>query len=935
MYIRFIGYTYLKSKCNHVNWLLTKSPIAPTGNPRTIPDRLRLPMWKLSNTPVVQSPKVPIAKVPSPKVPIAIVPQSLNQRIFVTPQQIASGTIANPSIAVQRIVSGNRQINALANSLGTGFSRDATGAIVLPQGIDTSLGLTLSGVGETGTLRTNKLPIARSQFEALWSLPVVGSFSYELGIEQHPSGSLQLACRAIDIAQVRSALKVGTELELLGIGFVVSSYKESLDQSQIYSIAVSLSGKWSAERYNKQSFLRGAGIRGAAIGGSPQLDSACTVSSGSTIGNTAKVGTAIAIADLADQVGVKFIPLTNGTGGWSVFVPIDADQYAAQLWSSDIQQRSRPNGGFIDWNDPAAVRVRAIDSGGAYFFPVKAIEVDQSGDASNSPNHYGYAIEYKNTELSGITANSIGGAGAGNQNQLPVPQWIPHEGAKVTLRSGDKNPDQPPDNAKTLRDLSHNFDASGATKTLRISTTQDGQPIEVEEFIYGFLYTANQIFSQSSGELFAPAIGYWQLCSYKKQTFIYDAKYGFSLGYNTDGFRWARVKQESDGYETIVDPTDTAAQTEADLYRFVKIPVIERSRLSHHAYATYYPDTQEQPGWVSYKHCNRDGTSSTYYVQDPTWSPAMFAHDEISYAVSFFKKLNPEYDGTAGYDFTNPPPPRWLLSGEESLNRKEITPIAATKDFAGANSAALAKRLGFVDQYVERSVEDSAQNASFKDKAIRETFAESEGRPSPSSRKPSRLDRVNPNQTNAPANGSSSGAIGVLPQNLRYSVTTPGWTVADPVDGSIGFPNATSPDTALAGAIADLKIKDVQQSVKVSCQIPFSLNLRPMDLIEIAIDTERLRVRAATISNTVMIHGVVDGARLFTWDPTKLSAGLDRVIPVSMSVVAKTPAASIGRSNPDDNSAPRTISPYGLVIEDQSPEQVMAGFAAIESRGNF
>ena len=726
------------------------------------------------------------------------------------------------------------------------------------------LTITLTGGKKRSTVSTNALP--PKLLKALKGLPVTGDISWTLSLEQHPSGSMELFCQGDTIHSIRDRFKKGTEWELFGIGFSVSNYQEKLEPFRQYRINISLTGKWAKPRYNRPSFLR------------PEAWKAYTEET--ALNQSGQSKTKISIKQLAEQVDVPFFPL--GDANWDITLAADTAKDAAEVWSSSIQERSRPNEGYIDWNDANGVHIRKIRSGRHWRYSIPELEISYQGDCEHSDDHRGYAVEYPNVELTGDWSNL-------NANQEPKPEWKRRTPQIVTLVSGDADADATPsvtaplpEGVNRLADLSLNWDSSGPTRTIRFVTTLDGQPYKTIEVIWGFCYTGLDIYNSSTEELDGNPIDFWQIVSYKEQNYLYDPQYGYPLGYNTTGWRMARFKQEGTNQEGIpdtevLDRTDALEALEYDLYVFRKLPILERSRTVHTTFTNYYKDAEEQPAWVSYQHTNRDGSTETRFAKDPTWAPAMFGKETLTYASSFAKAPNPEYDPGEDYILPEyPPPQKYYITGEESFTRQSLTIKPGRKNrkvtFQQGDNE-IKETVLSPDLYTEWNLEDAAQNSQFGQKAVKETFAENEGRPSPSTRLPSLLEQEEPESNDANSNNTDSS-------KYRYTMTSPGYSTDDPVESSLSYSNAKTQAQTILGAKTDFYLRDVQESIQYTYPIPFNPELRPLDRITINAQGETHATAVASLTNTLAIDGNVEGELLITSKPTEVNAGIDRIVPL-------------------------------------------------------
>jgi hypothetical protein len=722
--------------------------------------------------------------------------------------------------------------------------------------------VTLTGGKKAETIPTNYLPA--KLLDVFKGLPLTGTIGWTLTLEQHPSGSLQLLCQGDTINTLRTRFKQGTEFELFGIGFSVSSYQESVKPLRLYEVSVSLTGKWARPQYNRPAFLR---------------PTAQGLASAVPITDTQQA-TEITLVDLAKQVGVSFTPL--GTVPYAVDIPPDSPKEAAQVWSSGLQELAKANGGYVDWNHAGGVFIRSIDRKQRthWRYSVPELDITYQGNCEHSEDYRGYAVEYANVQLDGSFQDTVA-----TTPKEPKPTWKSRTPQTITLTSGDTDASTPPGNVTTLKNVSLNWDASGPTKTLRTSTTVDGQPSEETETIYGYCYTAKDIYNSSSQELRGSPGQYWRIVSYKKQTYLYDNSYGYLLGYNVDGYRLSRFKQESDGSLESLGLGAPEDQASYELYTFRSVPLYERSRTIYETFSKHYPDdADEQPAWVAYTHVNR-----------------------LTYVGSFASTSNPDYDPKEEYSDENPPPPKTLITGEESMMRQSLTlkpsrtTTSKSSDFVG--DTAIQERTSITqvkrpDLYTERTLQSSAQNAGFSDYAVQDTFTDYEGRPSPATRKPP----LKEPETPEPENGSGTNKNGT---QHRYTLCTPGFTVDDPIDGSLSYANARTVEEAQAAAETELMLRDIQESIQYAFVLPFNAKLRPLHRLTLNVQGETHQVAIVSLTQTLNIEGTIDGGPFITTEPTQVNAGIDRTIAVTLHKTAlpttSDATAPVGATTAPDN----------------------------------
>jgi hypothetical protein len=594
------------------------------------------------------------------------------------------------------------------NPQASEFVENADGTIAIASALAVSTDLPIVAIGGSERIPTNL--IDGRVLAPLAGLPVLGQIRWSESLEQQPSGSLNLVCTAETIASVEQRFANGTELELFDRGWSVSSLTTTFKADEgLYLVAVSLTGRWAATRYQQPVKLRSGSSSGSSI--SPiEPDPDCSNGNSPTAGSTTG---RLTVATIAARVGV---PFRCEGDFWGVNVPADTPLDATVSWGELANARSRINNCWIDYSQFDAVIARSIERGAIWRYRVRDLQTTYQGDARNSPDYRGYAVEYTNARLSYQTPRaSLSGRRWNRPNSPDKPLWVPRPRVRRTLRSGDDDAAEMPAQTDWLKTLDLNWDASGPTKTLKISTTEDGMPFTDEELIYGFCYTAKEI-ANADGELKGNPAGFWRLVSYKVVTYLYEPVYGYAMGFDTTGWSMRRFKQESEALETIAygDGSPESAPYLA-LYQFQKLPLRERSRVTLEAFSNVYNDVDESEAMISYKVCNNDGTSGLAWVKDPTYAPAMFVIEEFTYKNSFASIANPDDDPSSPEGRLCP-----FTTGEESKVHTYLTIVPSKQTITKSDGIPFTFTNNAeeeIDRFVEWHIEDSAQGAGFKEKA--------------------------------------------------------------------------------------------------------------------------------------------------------------------------------------------------------------------------
>jgi hypothetical protein len=753
----------------------------------------------------------------------------------------------------------------------------------------------------------------------LLTMPIKGKLTWSIPLNGHPTGQFSFVTTRTGIDALRQRLKKGSEFQIWDIGFSVSSFSEKLQPltdfpAGIYEGEVSLTGKWDTTDRQKPCYYT---PEAAVTKTGKAQDPDCLVGgsgAGSAISSAKKT---ISISDLAKQVGVRvdfaagapgsMAAAKIGVGSWDCEIDQSAPRDASTSWLSEIQSRLECNNCRVDLSSPASVKVVSWDAFTSWQYDVSASppELSYQGTATRSPDFRGYGFEYNNRVVSGEFLNtakpSNGEDTQGRSDQKP--DWERRQRKQKRDVTGDPDPRQPPENSRSIKTMSLNWNQSGNTKTEIVTITEDGYPIRVIETIFGWWYTSLEVVREViNGDkrvrtIDASPFPFWRICQQKVRDIIYDPDTGYELTAYTTGYRMSQAKQESDdGLELLAaadalaaDNNDKVARAEYEAYRFRYVPISGRTLMSLHQHWDYYIDAQEDPRFFPYKVCNRDGSSSWALAIDPGWAPAFFVKESLNFYSSICVVPNPE-NLSKGEDDPKSPD---LMSGEEyyEYHRVDILPSENTRKNSLSVGVTTGEK-GDPDRYTEYTTKDSAQNANFKDKAV-ETSASippTQGRPPLANRAPMYTLKEPPEEKNK---------VNADPEQAKFDflLNTPGYDTESPIGGSESFDKVETEDQLRIAAKCRLKLNDLQNTVNYSGKTPFNARLRPADKITLTQGiAETHRVQVLSVSNEVEINGMSEGLLEIVPSPTSFTAGIDRVIPLT---ITKVPAiGQDGASSP-------------------------------------
>ena len=791
--------------------------------------------------------------------------------------------------------------------------------------------------------------------EIFYKIPLTGELSWSRGLEQHPSGSLELDATNANIAAIRAAFKPGTELSFYGIGFRVNSLDRVRAPINEYpagqwKVSIALGGRH--ENYAaKPVSIRGEVVpAGSAIAYS---DPACVgESSGST---TTPPKKSVSFAELATRAGTAY------TGPeLTIKIAPDTPRDATTTLDEQLTPRLRVNNCFAFYSDPNAIAARNFyqtklwtfgeylgefsDSEQAIATPApvydgadlnlpqpdptrslpSTVQSPPQPTLQPEPNLVGYAAQYPCVRLEGKFAEPKTTTGEDTQGRSQVTS--PQQSKLLTLTSGHTNPEQPPLGSKRIKNVSLNHDQSGPKKIKKVTTSENGSPLYEETFTYGFAYLARDI-ANSEDELDGSPAAFWQLVRYEKTSHIYDSTTLYLLGTDTIGWQLGRFKTESgENPETIGldsgDPTD--AQT-LDLYRFRPIPIQSKTRYLLKPYREFYKDVADRESTAPVeKRCDRSGSSSVV-IKNGSGNEAdpepMFISAEATETICYARTSNPE-------STTDDPLPDYE-TGEESYTYK-FTKILPSKNTITNGLQSLRSRRSLEDlpdRYVTFSPSDFGQDPGFASVTQEFTFDESEGRPPQATRKNRPQDDGEDGTTDPNAEESS--------QLSKYILTTPGYDPkTSPEMGNVSYEHAETLEQATAAAKLDLKIRDCKESFQERKVVPFNPWIAEGDRWRDITAGYLCDRRILGVGNKLVFEGLLeDGTLMITSPGSDLTLGLERAIENDVTVhklpVPDSAATPRGSSNIFDSSdsfnlgelLPRTIpnrrNPFGEETEDE------------------
>jgi hypothetical protein len=237
-----------------------------------------------------------------------------------------------------------------------------------------------------------------------------------------------------------------------------------------------------------------------------------------------------------------------------------------------------------------------------------------------------------------------------------------------TLIYGDINPELPPDNIKTLNNLTSNWDVSGETKVKVIETYQGTRLIQKNTQTYGFAYNTIDISKKNLKTgvytLNGSPSSYWQIVGQEITTYEYLEN--FYTGSLTTGWRLERFEIEylkQNKLPATIDLWEQKANTnpsdvdglnkinnELEKYNFIKIPFSQYEKLTLEPLYYYYKDIDTTNSIVQFNGKN----NTILYAINPIISPEYFVtkYDRGKYGIEVKENDGEEGDKFSYLSFT-------------------------------------------------------------------------------------------------------------------------------------------------------------------------------------------------------------------------------------------------------------------------------------------
>jgi hypothetical protein len=654
-------------------------------------------------------------------------------------------------------------------------------------------------------------------------LPLEGDIQISRSFENHPQMSFTFETN-FSKDTIISTFAPGREVNVAGVGYRVNNCNCVEMPISIYpdgrcKVSVSFGGKW--ENYlNNAIFLR------------PQ----CLRTDGIKNSNDSVI---VPLSRMLRRANIAL----QGKSLKTVFIPWDSPADAVVQPDQLIQDRLRVAGTFVRYSNNRAIEIIDINGLNSHFIPEDQIDGEISTDyqAISKPskiklnsisfnpqqpdlNNFPNTITQLNIQLTAEARTNLGFEYpltelTGDLKDIPRPKPEKTQGQQPRYKKRPKNrdvriegnviADEYPEGVELIQVMSLCFDLGGEQETRTFVYTENGTTYETVEEIWGFAFTAAQIYDKGTGKLIGSPSEHWKLLKQVTTEYIYDVDpldekrgTGYLLRKIGRGFNTARWKSENAGSpETLelIGDTSTEAAKERELYSFFRIPVYE----NFSQVLKIMPERNSDGLYETIPDCSLNGSS---VLINPNFVPPYYAEAQRTEKISFARRPNPENDGKsleAGDIFVPD-----LIVGSVEIYESHIT---------GYTPPLYEKKIiGFVDGYpVSRNGELIAPAKWFKynkkfsasgqaiETAIEDISVE-QGEGNPPLAEPKRADLFVREEPEA----SGEDRITFNDKDYRYFIWTDGHSRTDAISGTESFSEAKTVNEALTAVNTKLAIEN-------------------------------------------------------------------------------------------------------------------------------
>lgn len=727
------------------------------------------------------------------------------------------------------------------------------------------------------------VPVSEPFPGAFTSIPIQGKFTIGRSIEQHPTASFDFETN-LSKSFIQNLFVPGLEIDIYGIPFRINNI--SIDEQprskfpgSRQKVSVSFGSKW--ENYlGEPIFLRDDGTNNITSNNDPE----CVAGYQGAVQRNSTT----TIQKLLKKVGIPYI----GPDLATVPIATDAPRDTVVNLGSLIDERLRVKNSFIRWSNANGVEVVNINALRTWVYSENKIlsEVKSSYDAitktskrrlilssinpqqfnldtfPNIPEVPNYNIiselstnlgfEYANAELSTNFTSSTSSQNERTQG-ASTPRYTKKDIQRKDKIDGDKTANIPLKGVKRIQAMSLCNDSGGETKGLTITTTENGTIVKIVDELWGFIFTARDIFDYSKKRLDGDPLNYWQLIKKTTTDYVYDYITGYLLYEIQYGYNTVRFKQESGNLpETLKLPT---IHPEFYLYEFFSLPIIGRTSYV----LTLIPEYSTDGAYQIVKVCNRDGSSSMKPLYNPDYAPP--------YYVSYQRQESSSFKSTTNPKSTQKLPLPDIYIGEDSGFEAsvEITKAEYQEITIGFEDGYPLVKRGKVitPQTYRKYIKKFKAQGDNIGKSLEDISTEyGEGDPPTHQRRSPQYELEN---ATPPESKKSSG----VEPKYRYLLQTEGYFPTDPINGSENFPLAKNIDEAIIAAKCKLTIENGRSGIKENLDIPLNLMMAEGDKFNYYCNGQLRQRLVLNVTHNFNILGEINGVPKVT---ATTSLGLGR-----------------------------------------------------------
>ncbi|MGL5193796.1 MAG: hypothetical protein ACRC8Y_09340 [Chroococcales cyanobacterium] len=800
-------------------------------------------------------------------------------------------------------------------------------------------------------------------------LPIGGEtvdFQVSLSFDGHPSGSFSFIALAEDRLLIEKSLAIGSEFDAFGVGWRISSLaiaEAPASEQPVRPIAinVSLGGKY--ENYLSTP------LKLNGVTSTPRVERECITEEPTRL----RLEVKSTVQTLAQRAGTVF----NGPGRWEFPIPADAPPSESTTLSNKISDLEFVNESFPFYSDPKAITAKPIKS-------VKTWKIEEGvlmGATSYTVNGktpiFNKKLQSPSKKLGfKIIQSSLPGVPISPKAppmqvepppilvsyfwpafklEAPEGKFVQSETLKedekpqgktvtwtrvppvyTTLQSGDKNASSPPLGSRK-GDTNLNFDQSGPQKTLKTTRYCDGVEISSKLEVYGFVVMGeNAVTWNGSRWLRNPNAGTWRKVKEYNTVQDFETKYGFHIGYRSNGWELTRYRQESSdipetaiesslgnrdlSVENITPLLGSVSPDEAleipenslrtflgrisQLYAFNSCKVIEEQSKTLVPESLYFNEIEEDQDRATREVCLPNGEIEEQPTDDvdPGYAPAHIVMSTVAYKSNYQTRLNPEYFIQSQINTT------LELSAEEKQDRFVDERLFAGSVSLQETSVVINSTKPGYESHVVYNTSYSSQGPSFRLKLQQSTFEGQLGRPATeSNRLPSIFNR-NETLSEELTNEKTTEE----PDTIEYWVETPLDRPSDGLSGgSLSYVGCKTVAEAERAAKYDLWKRNVTglgtKDITVQYNKDTSL-IKEGDLVDLTVNNIKGLYRVMGLSYALTIRGL----KLVTCSGIKLTLAPEPVVNVIMSRVVNK-AKKSNRTRPIQGVLPGAIErPMGV-----------------------